>query len=379
MKYIKNAKIVLKDSVVSGMALAYDEKIDGVVCPDSIPEGAEVIDANGGYVAPGFIDIHIHGYLGEDASDGKAEGIRTMAEGIVKNGVTGWLPTTMTVSVAELTKAFDAIGSLKEESKSWNGATILGVNAEGPYINAKKKGAQAEEHILVPNADFFKKYGDLIKIATMAPEQDADFAAIKELKKETGILISMGHTNATFEQAVDSIHNGVGHITHLFNAQTPLTHRAPGVVGAALTTDVSVELICDTFHIHKGLFSLIAKVKGDKLCLITDCTRAGGMPDGEYELGGQKFYLKGIECLLEDGTIAGSVLKMNAAVRNVLENTDLPLYEVVNAASLNPATAIGVAGTKGSIESGKDADLVIFDENINIQKTIIGGTVRYEA
>lgn len=379
MKFIKNAKIILKDRIVEGKALAYDEKISGVVSADTIPADAEVIDAKGAYVAPGFIDIHIHGYLGEDASDGKAEGIRKMAEGIVKNGVTGWLPTTMTVSVAELTKAFDTIGALKEESKSWNGAAILGVNAEGPYINASKKGAQAEEHILTPTADFFKKYGDLIKIATMAPEQDPDFAAIRELKAETGILISMGHTGATFEQAMEAIANGVGHVTHLFNAQTPLTHRAPGVVGAALTADVSVELICDTFHIHSGLFSLIAKVKGDKLCLITDCTRAGGMPDGEYDLGGQKFYLNGIKCLLEDGTIAGSVLKLNDAVRNVLANTDLPLYEVVNAASLNPATAIGVADKKGSIEIGKDADLVIFDENINIHKTIIGGTVRYEA
>jgi len=379
LKFIKNAKIILKDRIVEGKALAYDEKISGVVSADSIPADAEGIDAKGAYVAPGFIDIHIHGYLGEDASDGKAEGIRKMAEGIVKNGVTGWLPTTMTVSVAELTKAFDTIGALKEESKGWNGATILGVNAEGPYINASKKGAQAEEHILTPTADFFKKYGDLIKIATMAPEQDADYAAIRELKEKTGILISMGHTGATFEQAMEATANGVGHVTHLFNAQTPLTHRAPGVVGAALTADVSVELICDTFHIHSGLFSLIAKVKGDKLCLITDCTRAGGMPDGEYELGGQKFYLNGIKCLLEDGTIAGSVLKLNDAVRNVLANTDLPLFEVVNAASLNPATAIGVADKKGSIESGKDADLVIFDENINIQKTIIGGTVRYEA
>ncbi len=379
MKYITNCKIVLSDRVVEGKALAYDEKISGVVCPCCIPADAEVIDAGGRYVAPGFIDLHIHGYMGEDASDGSAEGIRIMAEGIVKNGVTAWLPTTMTVSVEQLTKAFDTIGGLKEESKGWNGATILGVNAEGPYINPKKKGAQAEEHILKPVADFYKKYADLIKIATMAPEMDEGFEAIKELKKETNILISMGHTNADYEQAQNAINNGVGHITHLFNAQTALQHRNPGVVGAALTNDVSVELICDTFHIHPALFSLVANAKGNKLCLITDCTRAGGKPDGEYDLGGQKFYLKGIQCLLEDGTIAGSVLKMNDAVLNVKNNTSLALHEVVNAASLNPATAIGVNGTKGSIDVGKDADLVIFDENIRIYKTIIGGTVRYEA
>ncbi len=379
MKYIKNCKIVLSDRVIEGKALCYDEKIGGIVCPKCIPEGAEVIDAGGRYVAPGFIDLHIHGYLGEDASDGSAEGIRKMAEGIVKNGVTGWLPTTMTVSVEQLTRAFETVGALKEQSKGWNGATILGVNAEGPYINPSKKGAQAEEHILKPAADFYKKYADLIKIATVAPEMDEGFAAIHELKKDTGILLSMGHTGATYEQAQDAINNGIGHITHLFNAQTALQHRNPGVVGAALTNDVSVELICDTFHIHPALFSLVANVKKDKLCLITDCTRAGGMPDGEYDLGGQKFVLKGIQCLLEDGTIAGSVLKMNDAVLNVKNNTSLPIYEVVKAASLNPAAAIGIADKKGSLDVGKDADITIFDENIRIYKTIIGGTVRYEA
>lgn len=379
MKYITNCKIVLKDRVVEGKALAYDEKISGVVCPCCIPEGAEVIDAGGNYVAPGFIDLHIHGYLGEDVSDGKAEGIRKIAEGIAKNGVTGWLPSTMTVSVEEIAAAFEVISSLKEQSKSWNGAAILGVNAEGPYINPKKKGAQAEEHILKPSAEFFKKYADLIKITTLAPEMDEGYEALHTLKKETNILVSMGHTDADYEKAQEAIDNGIGHITHLFNAQTALQHRNPGVVGAALNNNVSVELICDTFHIHPALFSLVAKVKGDKLCLVTDCTRAGGMPDGEYDLGGQKFYLNGIKCTLADGTIAGSVLRMNDAVLNFKNNTSLAMHEVVNAASLNPATAIGVNDKKGSIEVGKDADLVIFDENIRICKTIIGGTVRYEA
>ena len=379
MKYIKNAKIILKDRIVEGKALAYSDKIEAITCECAIPEGAEVIDAKGAYVAPGFIDIHIHGYLGEDASDGSAEGIRKMAEGIAKNGVTSWLPTTMTVSKAELEKAFEVISSLMEESKTWNGATILGVNAEGPYINPKKKGAQAEEHILKPEASFFKKYASLIKIATLAPETDENLSCIRELARDTDILLSMGHTDATYEQAIKAIQNGVKHVTHLFNAQTALQHRNPGVVGAALSTDVTAELICDTFHIHKGLFSLVAAAKGDKLVLITDCTRGGGMPDGEYTLGGQKIYVKGIECKLEDGTIAGSVLKMNDAVYNVLNNTTLSVPQVVAAASLAPAKAIGVDKTKGSIEVGKDADLIIADENFRIKKTIIGGEIRYEA
>lgn len=379
MKYIKNAKIILKDRIIEGKALAYSDKIEGIVCECSVPEGAEVIDAKGAYVAPGFIDIHIHGYLGEDASDGSAEGIKKMAEGIAKNGVTSWLPTTMTVSKAELRKAFEVISSLMEESKSWNGATILGVNAEGPYINSKKKGAQAEEHILKPDAAFFKEYASLIKIATLSPETDENMNCIKELARDTDILLSMGHTDATYEQAIEAIQNGVKHVTHLFNAQTALQHRNPGVVGAALTSEVTTELICDTFHIHKGLFSLVAAAKGDKLVLITDCTRGGGMPDGEYSLGGQKIFVKGIECKLEDGTIAGSVLKMNDAVYNVLNNTNLSVPAVVAAASLNPARAIGVDKTKGSIEVGKDADLIIADENFKIKKTIIGGEIRYEA
>ena len=174
--------------------------------------------------------------------------------------------------------------------------------------------------------------------------------------------------------------DGVNHTTHLFNAMSALAHRNPGVVGAALASDhVSVEVIADTFHINPGLYAIIAKVKGDKTVLITDCTRAGGMPDGEYDLGGQPIFLKGIECRLADGTIAGSVLKLNHAVRNVLANTDLPVSEVFNMASLNPATAIHCENRLGSLEAGKDADIIIADESINIIRTIKKGRTIYEA
>lgn len=380
LKYITGGKIVLPDSVVCGKSLAYDSdsgKIVGIV--DEIPSGADVIDAKGNFVAPGLVDIHIHGYLNEDASDAKPEGIKKMAYGVAKNGVTAFLPTTMTVSKDEIIAALNTVRSLKEESKSWDGAEIIGVHAEGPFINPSKKGAQAEENILVPDADFILENSDIITSVTLAPEMDKDHQCIKKLAAQSNVLISMGHTGANYEQAVSAVKDGVGHTTHLFNAMTPLAHRDPGVVGAALATDVSVELICDTFHIHPGVFSIIAKQKPGKLCLITDCTRAGGMPDGEYDLGGQPIFLKGIECRLADGTIAGSVLKLNNAVKNVLDHTALPVNEVFKMATLNPANAIHQGDRIGSLEEGKDADIIITDENINVLRTIKKGRTIYEA
>ncbi|MBR5449396.1 MAG: N-acetylglucosamine-6-phosphate deacetylase [Clostridia bacterium] len=381
MTYIINGKIVLPDAVVSGKALAYDNesgKIVGVV--DSVPAGAATIDAEGGYVAPGLVDIHIHGYLGEDTSDAKPEGIKKMAYGVAENGVTAFLPTTMTVSMPEINAALDAVRSLKEESKSWDGAEIIGVHAEGPFINPSKKGAQAESNILPPDADFVIKNADIITSITLAPEMDEGHKCIKTIAEKTNVLISMGHTGADFEEGMQAARDGVNHTTHLFNAMTPLAHRNPGIVGAALAADnVSVELIADTFHINPGLYSIIAKVKGRKMVLITDCTRAGGMPDGEYDLGGQPIFLNGIECRLADGTIAGSVLKLNSAVKNVLDHTDLPVNEVFNMASLNAAAAIHVDDRLGSLEAGKDADIIIADENINIKRTIKKGRTIYVA
>ena len=379
MKAIVNGKLILKDRILEGKALLYSDVIEGIADTDALPEGTEILDAAGGYVAPGLIDLHIHGYLGKDVCDGEEESIRTIAAGIVKNGVTGFLPTTMTVDMQVIRQALEVCRALKKESKKWNGAEILGVHAEGPYINPKKKGAQDAKYILKPDAAFVKEYADIIKEITLAPEMDEDFAAIREIRKCTDVLISMGHTDADYKTAFDSTTVGVRHVTHLFNAMSSMEHRYPGVVGAALTSDVSVELIVDTFHVSPALYPIIYKLKGDKLCFITDCLPAGGLPDGEYTLGGQRFVSKGIECRLPDGTIAGSILKLNKGVWNVYSHSDIPLYECVNCASLNPAKAIGVDAHKGSIEVGKDADLIITDSEFNVEKTIIGGTIRYEA
>ncbi len=379
MKYIKNGKFIMPDGVLENIVLSFDDKISGFINQNQIPADADVIDAKGGYVSPGLVDVHIHGYLGEDASDGKKEGIYKIANGIMKNGVTSFCPTTMTVSMQEINTALDVIRSVKEESKVWDGAEILGVNLEGPFISPNKKGAQAAEYIKAPDAKFLIDNSDIIRLATIAPEMEGACATIKEIAENSDIVMSIGHTDATFEEAIDGVKAGATHMTHLFNCQTPLHHRNPGVVGAALLENVSTELIADTFHVHKGLFELLTRIKRDKLVLITDCTRAGGMSDGEYTLGGQPIFVNGLKCLLKDGTIAGSVLKLNDAVKNLRDNTDLPIWEVVAAASLNPAKAIGVAEHKGSMEVGKDADIIITDMDFNIIKTIIRGKIKYEA
>ena len=378
MLAIKNANLILENGILEGKALLLSNKIEGIVDETEIPEGAEIIDCEGGYVTPGFIDLHIHGYLGKDVCDATAESIRTIAGGIVENGVTGFLPTTMTVDMSVIKGALDACREVRN-SGEYYGSSILGVHAEGPFISASKKGAQDERFILKPDADFVKANADIIKIITLAPEEDKDFAEIKRMAEETDVVVSMGHTSADYKTAMESTKNGVKHATHLFNAMTPMTHRAPGVVGAALNSDVSCELIVDTYHVDVALYEMVYKMKGRKLCFITDCLPAGGLPEGEYTLGGAKIIYKDNLCKLEDGTIAGSVLKLNKGVWNVYTNTSIPLYECVNCATLNPANAIGVADKKGSIEVGKDADIVVLDDEFNVKKTIIGGIVRYES
>ena len=380
MKAIVNGKIILKDEIIEGYALLLSDVIEAVIPQDKLPENAEVIDAQGGYIAPGLIDLHIHGYLGCDVCDGDENSMRTISKGLLANGVTGYLPTTMTVDMKVIRKSLEVCRSLMNESKSWDGSAILGVHAEGPFISEGKKGAQDAKYILKPDASFVKEYSDVIKIITLAPETDEnDFSAIREICKDTSVTVSMGHTSADYDTAMASTRAGVKHATHLFNAMTPLAHRAPGVVGAALNSDVSCELIVDTFHVSAALYDMLFRLKGRKLCFITDCLPAGGLPYGEYTLGGAKIVYRDIVCRLEDGTVAGSVLHLNEGVWNAFTNSSIPLHECVNCASLNPATVLGIADRKGSIEVGKDADVIITDDNFNIVKTIIAGEVKYES
>ncbi len=378
MKAIVGGIILAEDKEYQGMALLFDSKVRGIVPMDQVGE-AELIDAKGQYVAPGLVDLHIHGYLGEDASDGSEAGVLRMAKGVLANGVTSFLPTTMTVSWPEIETAFEVVRGLmpKSAEAQFDGAQILGVHAEGPFINPERKGAQAADHIIPPDAQRVLPHQDVVRIITMAPEMPGGIDFIRELTGKSAIVVSIGHTTATFEEAMAAIEAGASHITHTFNAMTGLVHRQPGVVGAALTADVSVELIADTFHVHPGIYALMVTAKQDKLVLVTDCTRAGGLPDGEYTLGGQPIFVKGIECRLADGTIAGSVLKLNDAVYNLKTHAGISMRDAVHAASLNAAAAIGVDAQKGSLKVGKDADIILMDERCQVTAAFVGGQMKY--
>lgn len=376
MEQLIHGRIVLSDRIIEDGSILFEDKIEAISDSNEAVDGAKITDLNGATVIPGLIDLHIHGYLGADASDGDVEGLERMAEGIAKNGVTGFLPTTMTLSYDELEKAFDSIRKAKENGTP-NGAEILGIHAEGPFINPEKCGAQPKEYAVPPDAEFVEKHADIIKIMTIAPEMDADHAVIRRIKKNTDVVLSIGHTAADYDEAIASFNSGITHTTHLFNAMTTLNHREPGVVGAALTCPcVSCELICDTFHINPALFSMVHKLKGAKFNLITDCMRAGGLPDGTFELGGQTVHVNGIRCLLSNGVIAGSVLKLNEAVRNAANN-GLTTCEAVNSASLYPAMAIGLDSERGSLTVGKRADIVVCDGDFNIQRVFRGGKEIY--
>lgn len=378
MKQITGAKIVTANGVLENKVLIFDSRFAEIA--DRPREDCQIIDRTGKYIIPGLIDMHIHGYNGHDISDGTVQAYESVTFGILKNGVTAYLPTTLTVSYKELEASFDIARKLQNKQKtdadySMKGADILGVHAEGPFINMEKKGAQNPDHIKLPDAEFVIKHRDIIKQLTIAPETDKDFSVIKRLKAETDILLSIGHSSADYDTAVKAIECGISHATHLFNAMSPLTHRAPGVAGAALFSDkVSCELICDKIHVHPAWFKPAFQLKGAKLNLITDCLRACGLPNGTYDSGGLVFIMNGNECRLPDGTIAGSTLKLNEGVRN-LANSGVPFHEAVNCASLYPARELGIDNERGQIKEGLMADFSVCDENVNISEVYKRGTL----
>ncbi|MCG3088065.1 N-acetylglucosamine-6-phosphate deacetylase [Sporosarcina cyprini] len=385
--WIINAAVVLEDSVISrGYVCIEDGKIISVgnmeTCPQLIKDETIMDCKNQKTVIPGMIDIHVHGACGHDVMDATQEALSGIAQGLVKEGTTSFLATTMTNPVNLIEDALQAVREYRSPEGKQGIAELLGIHLEGPFINPKQKGAQPEEAILQPDVDLFREWqqlsGGAIKIATIAPEMGA-LNFVQELIKE-GVILSIGHSDATYDESLSSIEQGVTHATHLFNGMRGIHHRDPGVAGAALIADeVFVELIPDGHHVHPDLLKLVMRQKGaGRVLVITDGMRAKGMPDGEYDLGGNKVAVKNGKCVLASGdSLAGSVVTMDEARRNMAAWCNLSLVELSWITSLNQAKRLGIESRKGSISAGKDADLVILNSSEQVDVTICRGKIAY--
>lgn len=327
-------------------------------------------DASGLKIIPGLVDVHSHGAFGHDFCDADPEGLKVTLKYEKEHGITSYCPTSMTLDKERLLDIFATAGKVEESPEL---ARIIGINMEGPLIDIKKKGAQAGDYIRVPDASFFRKCneasGNRIKLVTLAPNVDKAFEFIEEVKDE--VMVSIGHTTANYDCAKKAMDLGAKHVTHLYNAMPPFAHRDPGVVGAACDTpDCMVELICDGFHIHPSTIRTTFKMFGDeRVVLISDSMMATGMPNGKYELGGQEVTMKDRKATLADGTIAGSATNLFECMKCVI-SMGVPEGEAILAATRNPAKSIGIYEETGSLTSGKRADIVLADDNLNIVKVL---------
>ena len=372
MQAIINGKLILPHSVEEKHILVFNDTIQAIEEADKFQSENydRVYDAQGNYVAPGFFNIHIHGIKGADAMDEDQTSISRMAEALPATGVTDFLPTTMTYDFSRIATA---LTNIRQGQYRELGAIVRGANLEGPFISPQYKGAQAEKNIQKADFSLLGPFKDVIKIITLAPETLTDTSFI-ETCADNDIIVSLGHSAATYEQALDALRAGASHITHLFNAMSPLHHRAPGLVGVGLDTHVKCELIADNIHIHPAVQRLVFKAKApENIILITDSMRACLLGDCESELGGQKVYVKKGKATLADGSMAGSVAPMNQVVANFKTNTRADWSTVINMVTLNPATEFGLDHQIGSLEPKKLANITIFDENCHIKQTFIKG------
>lgn len=374
---IKNCNIIFIDKIEKGSVLIENGKIKEI--NPTTPYEGETIDANGLYLSPGFIDVHIHGAAGYDTMDGTFKAINEIAKAIAKHGTTSFTPTTMTVASEDILQSMKVIKEAKLNGT--DGANVLGAHLEGPFISPKAIGAQNPKYVLAPSIENFNKivgdYEDAVVSITLAPEVDGAEELIKYLSDKS-IKVSMGHTKATYEEAMNGINCGCSHATHLFNAMTGFAHREPGVVGAVFDSPITTETISDGIHISYPSLRTAYKVKGtDKVLLITDAMMACSMPDGMYSLGGQDVVVKNGAARLKDGTLAGSILTLDKAVKNVYNNSNYDLFEVVKMATYNAAKHCKVENKKGLIKESYDADLLLFDKDIDIKHVIINGKLNY--
>lgn len=374
---LRNATIYEENYILPNSSLEVkDGKISSI--GNTKPASGHVISLPSHYhVIPGFIDLHIHGAGGADTMDATQESLATIAKHLAIEGTTSFLATTMTQECAQIEAALANVNEYIHTPTK--GAEVLGIHLEGPFLSEKKPGAQAVKHITKGTVEQLKHWQEIaggnIRLVTLAPEED-DNHALTTYLKETGVIASVGHSNATYAEVEEAVQHGVSHVTHLFNQMSGMHHREPGVVGAAmLNEDLMVELIADGHHVAPPILKLAYKQIGnERLMLISDAMRAACMEEGTYELGGQQVTVNK-DARLEDGTLAGSLLTLQQACKNMMSYTSCSLQDVIQMASYNPAKQLGMLDRKGSIKVGKDADIVVLDDQFNVYMTIVGGEV----
>ena len=339
------------------------------------------IDASGLNLLPGFIDLHVHGALGQDTMDASPEGLEIIGRYLVQHGVTSFLAATWTATDDRINGALQAIGKVYGQIQ--NGATLLGAYLEGPYLNPNRAGAQAHEFIRsAADHEAARQWIDdeMVRVVVLAPENPENLWLVEECARK-GITVAAGHTAATYEEMQVAVTRGVRHLSHCFNAMGNLHHRQPGVIGAGLTMpELRCELIADNVHVHPAVQQILYQAKGAYgMLLVSDCTRTTGLPDGEYDLDSRRVVVKDDIVRLSDGTLAGSRLALDQALRNFSTNVHRPLSELWPVVSLTPARTIGIAHQKGVLELGHDADLVLLDDAHQVQLTMTEGSIVYQA